>query len=350
MKKLIIYFITVIFLISCGTEEINSLKRNGINGDVKEISQEKWSVSEKFGEFLPKEKIEAFDEHYKIIYNSDGNLLENWIYNSKGNLEGIIKSKWNNYKLIKQSLYNNNGDSEGEIIFEYEDSLNLNNYKKLFYDKDGNEQFYLLIEENENGNVTSFKSFLVSDSLLEWSVTKYDDNNHITEEKLYNQSKELKQRNIYKTDIQGNIIKKAEYDQVDSLIKITTFEYELDNQNNWIKQIVFENDKALFMRIRTIKYANETQIPTNNEVVNETSNNSIKGLYKSNGEAIYSAFEFAGESTVIVYGMGMKFPSSYVKDGELLRITTDKSDLLLKIKDNNTLIGEGFASGTYIKE
>jgi len=47
--------------------------------------------------------------------------------------------------------------------------------------------------------------------------------------------------------------------------------------------------------------------------------------------------------------MSEGFTTSYVRDGEYIRVTTDKSDLLIKIVDTNTLIGEGFAKGTYRK-
>lgn len=65
---------------------------------------------------------------------------------------------------------------------------------------------------------------------------------------------------------------------------------------------------------------------------------------------IYSAFEFKGKDTVVIKGMGQSFPTSYIKDGKLIRIRTDKSDLLLTVQDRRTLIGEGYAKGTYIKK
>jgi len=45
----------------------------------------------------------------------------------------------------------------------------------------------------------------------------------------------------------------------------------------------------------------------------------------------------------------MPFATSYEKDGNIIRIKTDKSDLMLTIQDNETLIGEGFAKGIYKK-
>lgn len=72
----------------------------------------------------------------------------------------------------------------------------------------------------------------------------------------------------------------------------------------------------------------------------------LSGKYSCVNNCIYQSFEFKGESSVLVDGI---FAASFVTDKNYVRIKTDKSDLLLKIQDENTLIGEGFATGTYIK-
>lgn len=46
----------------------------------------------------------------------------------------------------------------------------------------------------------------------------------------------------------------------------------------------------------------------------------------------------------------MSFPTSYERDENFIRIKTDKSDLLFEIKDEKTLVGEGFAEGSFVKE
>ncbi len=75
------------------------------------------------------------------------------------------------------------------------------------------------------------------------------------------------------------------------------------------------------------------------------------GEYVNTGKGFYKSFDFKGESSVVITDgiFGMPFATSYVKDGQLLRMRTDKSDLMLTIKDSKTLIGEGFSDGTYIK-
>jgi hypothetical protein len=77
----------------------------------------------------------------------------------------------------------------------------------------------------------------------------------------------------------------------------------------------------------------------------------LQGTYISFDNPYYHKLVFKGKTTVVVIDaiFGMSFASSYVLDEDYIRIRTDKSDLLLQIKDNKTLIGEGFASGTFIK-
>jgi hypothetical protein len=79
-------------------------------------------------------------------------------------------------------------------------------------------------------------------------------------------------------------------------------------------------------------------------------NQTLEGEYKNQSNGIYSAVEFKGKSTAVVKGMGMTFPTSYERDGQLIKLKTDKSDLLFTIKDEKTLVGEGYAEGVYKKD
>lgn len=76
---------------------------------------------------------------------------------------------------------------------------------------------------------------------------------------------------------------------------------------------------------------------------------SLKGIYKRTKRGLYSSFEFKGKNTVTVKSLGMKFTYSYTIDGKYVKIETNKSNLLLIIKNDKTLIGDGFSKGTYIK-
>ena len=77
----------------------------------------------------------------------------------------------------------------------------------------------------------------------------------------------------------------------------------------------------------------------------------LQGTYVSRDCAFYRKLIFRGKRTVTIVDaiFGFSFASSYEVDENIIRIRTDKSDLLFEIKDNQTLIGEGFARGTFRK-
>ena len=81
----------------------------------------------------------------------------------------------------------------------------------------------------------------------------------------------------------------------------------------------------------------------------------LQGTYVSRDCPFYKELTFRGKKTVTIVDafyaiLGLSFATSYELDEDVIRISTDKSDLLLEIKDNQTLIGEGLARGTFIKE
>lgn len=77
----------------------------------------------------------------------------------------------------------------------------------------------------------------------------------------------------------------------------------------------------------------------------------IDGAYVSKDNPFYKSFTFKGNSTVIIKDaiLGFDYVSSYEKDENFIRIKTDKSDLLLEIITSDSLVGNGFAKGHFVK-
>ena len=77
----------------------------------------------------------------------------------------------------------------------------------------------------------------------------------------------------------------------------------------------------------------------------------LQGTYVSDDCTLYKKLKFKGKRTVTIIDAlwGFPFATSYELDEDLIKIKTDRSDLLFEIKDSQTLIGEGFAEGTFIK-
>ena len=78
----------------------------------------------------------------------------------------------------------------------------------------------------------------------------------------------------------------------------------------------------------------------------------IEGKYiLVEGKSLYPAFEFLGESTVVVDALGLvRFPLGYVRDNDYIRIVSTNGNILLKAHSEDIILGDGFAEGLYIKE
>lgn len=99
------------------------------------------------------------------------------------------------------------------------------------------------------------------------------------------------------------------------------------------------------------KYITEyTSLPASERRTYRTYAN-LQGTYVSKNCTIYRKLVFRGKKTATIIDaiFGFHFTSSYEIDENYVRIKTDKSDLLFEIKDSKTLIGEGFAKGTFTK-
>ena len=77
----------------------------------------------------------------------------------------------------------------------------------------------------------------------------------------------------------------------------------------------------------------------------------LQGTYISKDCAFYKKLIFKGKRTVTIVDaiFGFPFATSYELDEDIVKISTDQSDLLFEIEDSKTLVGEGFARGTFIK-
>ena len=77
-----------------------------------------------------------------------------------------------------------------------------------------------------------------------------------------------------------------------------------------------------------------------------------EGTYISDENPIYKSLTFKGNNTVVIRDgfLGMEHVSEYIIDDNFIRIKAEPSDLLFEIISRDTLSGEGFAKGLYIKE
>ena len=77
----------------------------------------------------------------------------------------------------------------------------------------------------------------------------------------------------------------------------------------------------------------------------------VSGTYVNESGGLYDQIEFVGNTSCTITTLGMKFPATYrIDNGYVYILTHDGADMLFKIQDSNTLVGESlFNESTYKK-
>ncbi|MFC3562549.1 SH3 domain-containing protein [Pedobacter jamesrossensis] len=78
----------------------------------------------------------------------------------------------------------------------------------------------------------------------------------------------------------------------------------------------------------------------------------VSGTFASNEDIQYKTFNFKSKDSVTVTDAYKDsiFTSKYVIDGEMIKLYDQQNTIMLLIRDDKTLIGEGFTRGTFSKK
>lgn len=77
----------------------------------------------------------------------------------------------------------------------------------------------------------------------------------------------------------------------------------------------------------------------------------VNGLFTSDSDTQYQTFDFKGKDSVVVkdsYADSL-FTAHYIIDGDVIKLKQQENVILLVIRDEKTLIGEGFTRGVFNK-
>ncbi len=290
------------------TEKQNSLQVTKI----KSINQKVYKAMENFGDIILGENIEKIYEIYNTEnnnsyeeYDLNGNKIKNIIfdefnniklsktylyinnllveeiydtynskvnyeYNSKGNLQSITKYDSENQLDDKQTFKYNENDSLFEIneyssdgllyqktkhFYDSEDLL----IKKEIYNKEGYRIFLHVFEYQKNQIVKVKKSKALTRYDLEYNVVEYDVKGEIVYEYIGDEpNKEIYlQYYYYNLDFFIELLMTRRWSNIVDSDKIT-FDYETDENKNWIKRIHYRNDVPIAVTVREIEYFTET--------------------------------------------------------------------------------------------
>jgi uncharacterized protein YgiM (DUF1202 family) len=78
----------------------------------------------------------------------------------------------------------------------------------------------------------------------------------------------------------------------------------------------------------------------------------VSGTFVSDSDTQYKTFDFKANDSVVVKDTytDSTFTAKYVIEGDMIKLYDQQNMILLLIRDENTLIGEGFTRGTFTKK
>lgn len=78
----------------------------------------------------------------------------------------------------------------------------------------------------------------------------------------------------------------------------------------------------------------------------------VSGTFATDADAQYKSFDFNTNDSVIVKDVytDSTFTAKYVIEGDMIKLYDQQNMIMLLIRDENTLVGEGFTRGTFTKK
>lgn len=182
--------------------------------------------------FENKVKVNNWDSNNvmlsKTLYNYDniGNRIEKIVYNHNAKIsDKYIYEYSNSGYLVEEKWYNPNDELSTKNTFKYDSQGN--NIKLNIYDGYGNLSYEHLRKFDKKGNLKEFTDKNIKKKQTDKWSRKHDDRNNVIEENY----------------VDPNGFKSK-----------TTYEFEFDSKNNWIKKTVFLDGDQGYVDERVIKY------------------------------------------------------------------------------------------------
>jgi len=155
-----------------------------------------------------------------------GNRIEERNYDSLGNLQfrstSTFDSKGNEVESI---WYNPDGTTDCLWVSEFD--KNGNRVKMTRYDQDGGVEVIFAFTYGERGRIVEESELKPDGALLRKKTFDCDENCHVIEEVIV---------------------------EKDGTVAKWKYDYELDDNNNWVKRIEYHNGIPKFVVVRTIEY------------------------------------------------------------------------------------------------
>jgi len=199
------------------SKEINSLKADGLNGDIKSVRQRVYWSLEKFGR-IEKGKLQNMKaQDFLKVYNEDGFLIEETHYDvSDKEMTRLVISYTGKNKPEKEVFY-----TEGKLT-------SVTNYTY------------------ENNVLKQKETLDENDKLKERYEYSYYDNGLLMDEDKYGANNQLAQKTVHTYNDSGKLFEKQYYWGGGSPYKKETFKYDENGNSSTVKTDKYQKKDPIF--------------------------------------------------------------------------------------------------------
>lgn len=266
------YFLLLTLLIfgcnSQNNENTNDLLKYKLNGKIKSITENKYQVTEKFGEIIKDENIVEWGQQsdHKFEFNTLGNITNE----TNGFLTKSIKKEYDSQnKLISEMIVTQDGEIEKKTYsYLNNDTLEINLLKnskilskdkfKYFtkdsveicnYNKNG-DIFIKFIEKYNKGRLEKLYGGFPNSE--EYTIYYYDSENNLTKRENIDSKGKTTSKVTMKYDENNMMTEWKNY--YNGEFVIIKYEYKVDNNKNWTQKVAFRDGKPVELYERKIVY------------------------------------------------------------------------------------------------
>lgn len=253
---------SILIINGCATDRPVELKNDlsdmNLKGDIKSIKEYSFEAVEIAGELRngrrKTESTSSFDYFDKVIlFNNDGNIMEEERYRSDDKLVGKQDYKYNaEGKKVEVNRYNMDGVLNLKVVYKYDNKGKMTEESK--YNANGSLFLTTSNKFDTDQNMIEESAMTSTGGLFSRSTYDYDDNKNIIEANFYDFNGELERKKTYIYNDRGDVVEENNHLPDGSPAGKRTYTYEYDSLDNWTRKIIILNERPAYIIQREIEY------------------------------------------------------------------------------------------------
>lgn len=273
MKKSIFFVVIALAMITTGCQKTNNYVLTGqlyntpspgaiekIYGKVKVMKITNYQVREENGKIVKGNEFTVEDRNtyhnmeptFAEEYNPSGIILKSVSYDENGKVTSYVTVESSGKIMNKITYY------RADTAYAYgKTTYNANNLEEVKYYNPKNDTLYMSIkyEYDQNGNRIKQQTFNYKGESGAYTLYKYNDRGFLIQTAGFNKDGNPTSQNDYTRSDRGDRL--TSHNQTFGANKVDysyTFRSEYDKMGNWIKAIMYTDNKPIVYRERLIQY------------------------------------------------------------------------------------------------